>query len=76
MKEQFPLPAEQWSFDECVEVDTVRFSQQIRTVKWIINSDTKFCAYCLWSREKTTTFNNHWYLSGIWYGQWQEFRMH
>jgi hypothetical protein len=33
MKEQFPLLAEQWSFDESVEADTVQFSWQMRTVK-------------------------------------------
>jgi len=33
LKEQFPLLAEQCSFDGSVEADIVQFSQQMRTVK-------------------------------------------
>jgi len=33
MKEQFSLLAEQCSFDESTELDTVQFSRQMRNVK-------------------------------------------
>ena len=53
LKEQFPVLAEQGSFDEPEELHTVQFSRWKKAVKWGMNADTlRVWACYLGSRER------------------------